>query len=77
MFMSSLYIITNTVVITAQEFKKYNVFKIRIAVLCGSHDLNGERQQLESANIVIATPGRLMEHVTDLDFPVDFTHLRL
>ncbi|VDK83412.1 unnamed protein product [Litomosoides sigmodontis] len=59
-----------------KEFQKYNVFKIRIAVLCGSHDLNAERQQLEIANIAIATPGRLMEHITDLDFPVDFTHLR-
>uniref|UniRef100_A0A1I7V8R6 ATP-dependent RNA helicase n=1 Tax=Loa loa TaxID=7209 RepID=A0A1I7V8R6_LOALO len=59
-----------------KEFKKYNVFNVRIASLCGSHDLNVERQHLESANIAIATPGRLMEHITDLDFPVDFTHLR-
>uniref|UniRef100_A0A1I8EJ16 ATP-dependent RNA helicase n=1 Tax=Wuchereria bancrofti TaxID=6293 RepID=A0A1I8EJ16_WUCBA len=59
-----------------KEFKKYNVFNVRIVSLCGSHDLNVERQQLESANIVIATAGRLMEHINDLDFPADFTHLR-
>uniref|UniRef100_A0A0R3RGS3 ATP-dependent RNA helicase n=1 Tax=Elaeophora elaphi TaxID=1147741 RepID=A0A0R3RGS3_9BILA len=59
-----------------KEFKKYNVFNIRIASLCGSHNINTERQHLESANIAVATPGRLMEHITDLDFPVDFTQLR-
>ncbi|KAL4003311.1 DEAD/DEAH box helicase family protein [Acanthocheilonema viteae] len=59
-----------------KEFKKYNVFNIRIASLCGNHDLNAERQQLESANIAIATPGRLMEHIADVDFPVNFTYLR-
>uniref|UniRef100_A0A915PMZ0 ATP-dependent RNA helicase n=1 Tax=Setaria digitata TaxID=48799 RepID=A0A915PMZ0_9BILA len=59
-----------------KEFKKYNVFNVRIASLYGSHDFDAERQQLKRANIVIATPGRLMEHIADLDFPVDFTHLR-
>ncbi|VDK51480.1 unnamed protein product [Gongylonema pulchrum] len=59
------------------EFKKYNVFNTCIVSLCGSHDLKAERLQLKNAKVAIATPGRLMEHITDLDCPADFTRLSI
>ncbi|VDN01418.1 unnamed protein product [Thelazia callipaeda] len=62
--------------IMTMEFKKYNVFNVPIVSLCGNHDINAERYQLKNAKIAIATPGRLMEHITNMDFHVNFAYLR-
>ncbi|KHN76196.1 Putative ATP-dependent RNA helicase [Toxocara canis] len=58
------------------EFKKFDVFDIKTASLCGSHDVNRERRQLKDARIVFATPGRLIDHLVNPLSHMDVSHLR-
>lgn len=52
-------------------------------LLCGNRDYEVERRDLFSsesslsqANVIIATPGRLVEHLVDLSGEIDLTGLR-
>ncbi|MFH4980259.1 hypothetical protein AB6A40_006968 [Gnathostoma spinigerum] len=65
-----------------KEFQKYNVFDIQCVLLCGSHDYQKERSQLidkyghSKASVVVATPGRLVDHILDKSGSMHLTSLR-
>lgn len=70
-----------------QEFNKYNVFGARIVALDGGNDYEAERNQLfpverqsrcAQAHIIVATPGRLVEHLVDDESggAIDLSQLR-
>ncbi|VDK51947.1 unnamed protein product [Anisakis simplex] len=70
--------VQNLVAQIESEFNKFNVFKMKTALLCGgaNNDINSQRRQLKDARVVFATPGRLIEHLVDPQSPIDVTHLR-
>uniref|UniRef100_A0A915D3G4 RNA helicase n=1 Tax=Ditylenchus dipsaci TaxID=166011 RepID=A0A915D3G4_9BILA len=65
-----------------QEFCKYNVFGIKIALLNGLNDYESERSLLFPSNsesqvhVIVATPGRLMEHLVDPSGIINLSALR-
>lgn len=59
-----------------QEFGRFNVFNIKCAILCGNRDFSSEKHQVKNAQVLFVTPGRLVEHIVDRNYPLDFSHLR-
>jgi superfamily II DNA/RNA helicase len=67
----------------ASEFEKYNVNGLRIVLLVGSNEydqerrhLFGEDEQKRTADIVVATPGRLIDHLLDCNNRLSLDRLR-
>jgi ATP-dependent RNA helicase DDX51/DBP6 len=66
-----------------EEFKKYNVYDTNIVLLAGVHDYSTERTHLfpsdsktAKANIIVATPDRFVEHLTDIHGKIELSKLR-
>ena len=66
-----------------QEFKKYDPFDTSIVLLSGSQKYESERRHLfpagsalAKASVIVATPDRLIQHLTDLTGTVDLSKLR-
>jgi ATP-dependent RNA helicase DDX51/DBP6 len=65
------------------EFQKFNVYGANIVLLNAASDYGTERKRLfpnksrrSQANVIIATPGRLVEHLVDLTGHIDLSSLR-
>lgn len=50
---------------TCEEMRKFAKFKegVRIAAVFGGQPMDGQIRQLRTANIVVGTPGRIMDHI--------------
>ncbi|KAI1731799.1 DEAD/DEAH box helicase domain-containing protein [Ditylenchus destructor] len=66
-----------------QEFCKYNVFGAKIALLNGTNEYDSERRKLfpnddsvSHVHIIVATPGRLIEHLVDSSGSINLSSLR-
>ncbi|TKR88526.1 hypothetical protein L596_012754 [Steinernema carpocapsae] len=69
-----------------KEFCKYNSGGANVVLLCGSREYSYERRllfgdknsKMASVNVIIATPGRLVDHLMDVNdgHSIDLTHLR-
>ncbi|KAK0416154.1 hypothetical protein QR680_012319 [Steinernema hermaphroditum] len=69
-----------------KEFSKYNVIGANVVLLCASREYSHERQLLfgnkknkaSTANVIIATPGRLVDHLMDVTDggTINLSHLR-
>uniref|UniRef100_A0A7E4UNR6 ATP-dependent RNA helicase n=1 Tax=Panagrellus redivivus TaxID=6233 RepID=A0A7E4UNR6_PANRE len=67
----------------AEEFKKYDPFGTKIVLLSNTQSYSAERHQLfpdnaetAQASIIVATPDRLVEHLTDVRGRIDLSQLR-
>ncbi|KAH7731651.1 DEAD box protein/DEAH protein box helicase [Aphelenchoides avenae] len=65
------------------EFQRFNVYKAKVVLLIGASDYTTERSKLfpngstrSDAHIIIATPGRLVEHLADLSGDINLRSLR-
>uniref|UniRef100_A0A914YUH1 ATP-dependent RNA helicase n=1 Tax=Panagrolaimus superbus TaxID=310955 RepID=A0A914YUH1_9BILA len=66
-----------------EEFKKYNIYNASTVLLAGAHEYATERRFLfpndsktSKASIIIATPDRLVEHLTDIHGKIELSKLR-
>ena len=58
------------------ELKKLAKYlKVKVSLICGGQDYNIERRSIKGTpNIIVGTPGRLVDHITNKK--IDLTHLK-